>query len=132
MGEGIIVLMFRTPTVVLSIAGLAMSLGAGVVMLSNRALAQAPAPPAAAPILDNARLTVRRAIQPAGTIEKPHTHPEADYLSIQLGAGSLEVTVGGETTKGSPGMAWYLPKGTTHTMNNVGTTPVEVIVVSFK
>jgi quercetin dioxygenase-like cupin family protein len=65
-------------------------------------------------------------------IEQPHTHPEADYLSSQLTPGDLVVTVGGVTTKGTPGTAWYLPKGTTHTMNNVGTTPVDVIVVTLK
>ncbi len=87
---------------------------------------------AAPPLVDNDKLTVRRATQPAGMIEQPHTHPEADYLSIQLTPGDLVVTVNGVTTKGTPGMAWYLPKGATHTMNNVGTTPVDVIVVTLK
>lgn len=126
--------MFRS-SVALSFTILVSALLAGAVILSNRAHAQAPAPPApgrAAALVDNERITVRRATQPAGTIEKPHTHPEADYLSIQLTPGELVVTVGDVTTTGSPGMAWWLPKGTTHTMNNVGTTPVEVIVVTVK
>jgi len=129
--------MFRAQKVALSIAFLASGLVAGVIIFSNRAQAQTPAatPPATAAraaLVDNDRVAVRRATQPAGTIEKPHTHPEADYLSIQLTPGDLVVTVGNVTTKGTPGTAWYLPKGTTHTMNNVGTTPVDVIVVTLK
>ena len=103
---------------------------AGLLALPYRSYAQAPAKRGV--ILDNARVTVQRVTQPAGTIEKPHPHPEADYLSIQLTAGSMEVTMAGEMTKGTPGTVWYLAKGTPHTMNNVGTTPVEVIVVTLK
>lgn len=126
--------MFRASTVALSFTVLLAGL-TGVVVLSNRADAQTPPQQAAgraAALVDNDRITVRRATQPAGIIEKPHTHPEADYLSIQLTPGDLEVTVGGVTTKGTPGMAWWLPKGETHTMNNVGKTPVDVIVVTVK
>jgi quercetin dioxygenase-like cupin family protein len=61
-----------------------------------------------------------------------HPHPESDYLSIQLTPGSMEVTAGSELTKGSQGTVYYLAKGTPHAMNNVGTTPVEMIVVTLK
>jgi len=103
---------------------------AGLLALPYRSYAQAPAKRGVA--LDNARVTVQRVTQPAGTIEKMHPHPEADYLSIQLTAGSMEVTAGTEMTKGTPGTVFYLPKGTPHMMNNVGTTPVEIIVVTLK
>jgi quercetin dioxygenase-like cupin family protein len=146
--------MFRAP-VTCSLALVAAGFLAGVVVATSHVQAQTPAPAPAAqagpvapagpgagrgrgrgaavpPLVDNDRVTVVRATQPAGMIEQPHTHPEADYLSIQLTPGDLVVTVGGVTTKGTPGMAWYLPKGTTHTMNNVGTTPVDVVVVTLK
>jgi quercetin dioxygenase-like cupin family protein len=155
------VIMVRASLVVLTATSLTIGFAAGVsvsnpLRAQSPAAAQAPAAqgapaassaPAApgargagsggrgggAPALvDNDRLTVVRATQPAGMIEQPHTHPEADYLSIQLTPGDLVVTVNGVTTKGTPGMAWYLPKGATHTMNNVGTTPVDVVVVTLK
>ncbi len=125
--------MSRTPKVTLSITAAVSVLVAGLAILPYRAIAQAPAAPAKrGVVVDNARLMVQRVTQPAGTIEKPHAHPEADYLSIQLTPGEMEVTIGTEMTKGTPGTVWYLPKGTSHTMNNVGKTPVEVIVVTLK
>ncbi len=143
------------PSVVLSAIAFSAAVTAGLATFAYTAQAQTPAPSAPATsapsgpggqgagrgagrgagapaLVDNDKLTVRRATQPAGMIEQPHTHPEADYLSIQLTPGDLVVTVNGVTTKGTPGMAWYLPKGATHTMNNVGTTPVDVIVVTLK
>jgi quercetin dioxygenase-like cupin family protein len=122
--------MSRQSTIALSITVAICVAVAGLLALPYRSYAQAPAKRGV--ILDNARVTVQRVTQPAGTIEKPHPHPEADYLSIQLTPGSMEVTMSGEMTKGTPGTVWYLPKNTPHTMNNIGTTPVEIIVVTLK
>ena len=122
--------MSRTSKVALSLSAAVSVFVAGLLLLPYRGYAQAPAKRGV--VVDNARVMVQRVTQPAGTIEKPHAHPEADYVSIQLTPGSMEVTMGNEMTKGTPGTVWYLPKGTTHTMNNVGTTPVEVIVVTLK
>ena len=129
--------MSRTQRVSLLIAVAGSILIAAVAVLPHRMSAQTPASKVTAAgkrgvILDNDRVIVQRVTQPAGTIEKPHPHPEADYLSIQLTPGDLEVTIANQMTKGSQGTVWYLPKGTIHTMNNPGTTPVEVIVVTFK
>ena len=122
--------MSRTSKVALSVIAALPVLVAGLLLLPYRSYAQAPAKRGV--VLDNARVTVQRVTQPAGTIEKMHPHPEADYLSIQLTPGSMEVTMGTEMTKGTPGTVFYLPKGTPHMMNNVGTTPVEIIVVTLK
>lgn len=121
--------MSRTSTLSLAVTATIPVLVAGLLFLPYRSYAQAPK---RGVVLDNDRVTVQRVTQPAGTIEKPHPHPEADYLSIQLTPGSMEVTIAGQMTKGTPGTVWYLPKNTPHTMNNVGTTPVEVIVVTLK
>src|SRR4029077_3435920 len=109
----------------------------GLAIIPYRSYAQTPAPSTAAPrnrgvIIDNARVTVQRITQPAGTIEKPHTHADEDYVTIQLTPGDLEVTVGNETTKGSVGKAWWLPKATNHAVSNVVAIPVDVIVVRVK
>jgi len=122
--------MSRTSTITLTFTIAVCVAITGLLALPYRTFAQAP--PKRGVILDNARVTVQRVTQPAGTIEKTHPHPEADYLSIQLTPGSMEVTMAGEMTKGTPGTVWYLGKGTPHTMNNVGTTPVEIIVVTLK
>jgi quercetin dioxygenase-like cupin family protein len=129
--------MSRTQKVTIFIAAVASVLMVGLAILPYGSHAQTPAPSAAAVrnrgvILDNVRVTVQRITQPAGTIEKPHTHADEDYVTIQLTAGDIEVTVGNETTKGSVGKAWWLPKGTNHAVSNVGTTPVDVIAIRVK
>ena len=129
--------MSRKQRVTIFVPAVASILMVGLAMLPYQSHAQTPAPSAAAArgrgvILDNARVTVQRITQPAGTIEKPHTHADEDYVTIQLTPGDLEVTVGNETTKGSVGRAWWLPKATNHAVSNVGTTAVDVIVVRVK
>ena len=129
--------MSRKQRLTIFIPAVASILMVGLAIIPYRSYAQTPAPSTAAPrnrgvILDNARVTVQRITQPAGTIEKPHTHADEDYVTIQLTPGDLEVTVGNETTKGSVGKAWWLPKATNHAVSNVGTTPVDVIVVRVK
>jgi len=129
--------MSRTHRLTIVIPAVASILLAGLAILPYRSYAQAPAATAAAArnrgvILDNDRVTVQRITQPAGTIEKPHEHADEDYVTIQLTPGDLEVTVGNETTKGSVGRAWWLPKATNHAVSNVGTSSVDVIVVRVK
>src|SRR6185436_10254146 len=80
--------MSRTSKVALSVTAAVSVLVAGLLLLPYRSYAQAPAKRGV--VLDNARVTVQRVTQPAGTIEKMHPHPEADYLSIQLTPGSME------------------------------------------
>jgi quercetin dioxygenase-like cupin family protein len=90
--------------------------------------------PGSTVLLDNERVNVVRAVAAAGTIEQPHAHgAEQNYVSIQLTPGDLEVTVGDQPTiRGSQGSVFWLPGNLTHTVNNRGKTPVDVIVVRIK
>src|SRR5689334_18116078 len=65
--------MSRTSKITLTLTVAVCVAIAGLLALPYRSYAQAPAKRGV--VLDNARVTVQRVTQPAGTIEKPHPHP---------------------------------------------------------
>jgi quercetin dioxygenase-like cupin family protein len=82
-------------------------------------------------LIDNERVSVQRLSAAAGLTEQMHKSPQ-DIVAIQATPGEIEMEIGGETTKGSQGRVWYLPKTVDHALFNRGTQPVDMIVVNLK
>jgi quercetin dioxygenase-like cupin family protein len=82
-------------------------------------------------LIDNERVSVQRLSAKAGLTEQMHKSPQ-DIVAIQATPGEIEMQIGDETTKGSPGKVWYLPKTVDHALFNRGTQPVDMIVVNLK
>jgi len=67
-------------------------------------------------------LTVGLASVPAGNGPPPHVHPAEDELFLIL-EGEYRVYLDGEWTVVGPGAVVYLPRGSIHTFQVVGTSP---------
>jgi quercetin dioxygenase-like cupin family protein len=98
--------------------------------------AQGPAVPpgfTVTPVLDNATLTVIRLKIAPGAKEQPHTHPYP-MLVIVLTRSEMEMHNGGAHTKGvrKPGDVEFVAAGIAHNAANVGTTPLEALVLAIK
>lgn len=99
----------------------------GILVADMRA--QDPArPPTRAPLVENDRVTVRRLPAVGGLVETMHITPQ-DVVAIQLEPGQIEMQIGSQVTKGSPGRVWYLPKTVEHALFNRGLNPVDMMVV---
>jgi quercetin dioxygenase-like cupin family protein len=53
-----------------------------------------------------------------------HTHPISEVIVIQ--EGSAEVTLGDDTQQVGPGAVVFVPAGTPHGTQNVGTSPIRL------
>ena len=105
-------------------------IGAAVIGLQGHA--QAPRTPRPA-LVDNARVSIRRLTFAAGQREQMHSNP-TDVIVVQVTPGEIEFAIGDEktTAHADPGKVWYVPIQPPHAYSNVGTTPVDIILVSLK
>ena len=108
----------------------------GVVLLwSGAAAAQDPAkvsPETYKLVLENPTVRVFRVVEPAGTKMPMHSHP--DHLAIALAPGKIQISPKGgkpETLDMANESASYVPEGA-HESANVGSTPLDVIVIELK
>ena len=94
---------------------------------------QMPAGISRTPLVDNATVLCARLTYAAGAAEPVHTHPFAAIV-IQLTAGDVDMTIGGEHTRAhrEPGFVWYIPRETPHALVNVGSTAIDQITVAIK
>jgi quercetin dioxygenase-like cupin family protein len=90
--------------------------------------AQAPSGVTRNQLVANERVTVMRLTAAAGLVEDMHITPQ-DVVAIQTGPGQIEMQIGNEVSKGTPGRVWYLPKTVEHALFNRGTQPVDMLVV---
>jgi quercetin dioxygenase-like cupin family protein len=98
------------------------------------------APPTDAPpgiartaLIDNAEARVVRVqFGPAGR-EPVHTHPN-DLVTVQIGAGQLEIVLGSEKTTGArpPGAVQFVARNVPHAYASVDTRPFELLSVAIK
>lgn len=109
------------------------------------ACAAAEPPPAAAPadavtadpghysvILENAEVRVLRISYAAGDTSVMHTHPDGVVVALETGTTRFDLPDGtSREAELAANNALYAP-AETHNSTNVGTTPVEVILVEFK
>ena len=98
--------------------------------------AQTPALPAGftvTPVLDNATLTAVRLKVAPGAKEQPHTHPYS-MLVVVLTTSEMEMHNGEAHTKGlrKPGDLEFVNAGISHNAGNIGTTPLEALVLAIK
>jgi quercetin dioxygenase-like cupin family protein len=84
-------------------------------------------------LVDNDTVMVARLTLEPGAREPVHTHP-FDAVVVQLTAGEVDLTIGGEQTRGrmEPGRVWYIPRDTPHSGANVGKAPFELVTVAVK
>jgi len=59
----------------------------------------------------------------------PHKHVHEELLLIR--EGTVEVTMGGKTTRVGPGSAVYIASNEEHGWKNVGTTPAKYFVMAL-
>jgi len=59
----------------------------------------------------------------------PHKHVHEELLMIR--EGTLEVTMGGKTTRVGPGSSVYIASNEEHGWKNVGTTPAKYFVMAL-
>ena len=98
--------------------------------------AQAPALPpgfTVTPVLDNATLTAVRLKVAPGAKEQPHTHPYS-MLVVVLTHGEMEMHNGEAHTRGlrKPGDLEFVSAGVSHNARNVGTAPLDALVIAIK
>jgi quercetin dioxygenase-like cupin family protein len=98
--------------------------------------AQAPEPPpgfTVKPVLDNATLTAVRLKMAPGAKEQPHTHPYP-MLVVVLTPSDMEMHNGQAHTRGlrKPGDLEFVGAGISHNAGNVGTMPLEALVLAIK
>ena len=98
--------------------------------------AQAPAPPpgfTVKPVLDNATVTAVRLKIAPGAKEQPHTHPYP-MLVVVLTRSEMEMHNGETHTKSmrKPGDIEFVNTGVSHNAGNIGTTPLEALVLAIK
>ncbi len=111
-------------------------LAAALVLSAASLHAQGPAVPlgfTVTPVLDNATLTAVRLKMAPGAKEQPHTH-QYPMLVVVLTHGEMEVHNGPAQTKGprKPGDIEFIGAGVAHNAGNVGTTPLEALVLAIK
>ncbi len=58
----------------------------------------------------------------------PHVHEDADEAVYVL-EGTLEMGVGEQKLSGQAGSVMLVPKGRLHSLSNVGTTPVRMLII---
>ncbi len=106
---------------------------AGALVIGLQGHAQTPRRTPQPPLVNNDRVSVIRLTFAAGQREQMHTNP-TDVIVVQVTPGEIEFAMGDEktTAHADPGKVWYVPKQPPHAYSNVGTTPVEIIVVSLK
>ena len=97
---------------------------------------QAPAlPPGMSirPLFENAAVAVVRLTLAPGTREMPHTHPYS-MLIIPITRGDIEMLKGAATTRTTRevGSVDVVEPGVVHAGANVGSTPIEAIIVAVK
>ena len=102
----------------------------GAIALGLHGHAQAPRRP---PLVTNDRVSVSRLTFAAGQREQMHSNP-TDVIVVQVTPGEIEFGIGDEktTAHADPGKVWYVPTQPPHAYSNVGTTPVDIIVISLK
>jgi quercetin dioxygenase-like cupin family protein len=85
------------------------------------------------PVLDNATLAVSKLTLAPGAREPIHAHPHP-LLVVILTRGEVEMHNGPSHTKGAkaPGDVEYVAAGVPHAGANVGTTPVQGLVLALK
>ena len=105
-------------------------IGAAVIGLQGHA--QAPRTPRPA-LVDNDRVSIRRLTFAAGQREQMHSNP-TDVIVVQATPGEVEFAIGDEktTAHADPGKVWYVPKQPPHAYSNVGSTPLDIIVIFLK
>src|SRR5262245_26928770 len=97
-------------------------------------------PPSASPfvgisfkqVLDNDRVTIRRARMEVGAREALHTHG-ADTIVVHLSGGEIEDTADGKTVvnRWKRGDVEFEARGSSHSARNIGKA-VDVVLVSLK
>jgi quercetin dioxygenase-like cupin family protein len=106
-----------------------------VLLLSNVAAVQDPtkvSPDTYKVVLENATVRIFRVTGPAGNKVAMHTHP--DHIAIPLTPAKIQFSAKGgkpETMDMASESASYVPAGA-HESANVGTTPLEAIVIELK
>jgi quercetin dioxygenase-like cupin family protein len=95
--------------------------------------AQTPPGFTVTPLLDNATLTAVRLKIAPGAKEQPHTHAYP-MLVVVLTAGEMEVHNGEARTKGprKAGDIEFVSTGLSHSVGNIGTTPLDALVFAIK
>lgn len=85
------------------------------------------------PVLDNATLAISKLTLAPGAREQVHTHPHP-ILVVMLTRGDIEMHNGTSHKKGAraPGDVEYVPAGVPHAGANVGTAPVQGLVLAVK
>ena len=115
------------------------------VLLASVLRAQAPSPPAApptrevdpgvfntSPILDRAEMRAGRVeVKPGGT-RRLHQHNDVTFHLFIPIAGSVRMTMNGETIDAVVGQVYFINKGTPHTFTNTGQSSATAIEVFVK
>lgn len=65
---------------------------------------------------------------PPGATVTPHHHRTTEEIYYVL-EGDGEMTIAGETQAVGPGDAIFIPTGSVHTLRNVGSTPMRIVLV---
>ena len=83
-------------------------------------------------VLDNDRVTIRRARMEVGAREALHAHG-ADTIVVHLSGGEIEDTADGKTVvnRWKPGDVEFEGVGTSHSARNLGKA-IEVVLVALK
>jgi quercetin dioxygenase-like cupin family protein len=117
--------MFRLLAAILILA-----IGAGTTGAQQRSV---PAGFTVTPVLDNQTLGVVRLQLAPGARETPHTHPYP-MLVIVLTRSEMEMQNGGKQTKAvrKPGDVEFVAAGVSHAAANVGSMPLDALVVAIK
>jgi quercetin dioxygenase-like cupin family protein len=111
-------------------------IAAALILAGSAAYGQGPGLPpgmSVTPLFENASVAVVRLTLAPGTREMPHTHPYA-MLIIPITRGDIEMLKGGATTKTTRevGSVDVVEPQVVHAGANVGSTPIEAIIVAVK
>lgn len=82
-------------------------------------------------VLENAHVRVLEAILPPGEKELPHSHPASVIYMVSGGRGRNHADGKVVEAEFKPGTTLYR-EPTTHWMENIGTTPMHVLLVELK
>jgi len=66
---------------------------------------------------------------PGGMPHPPHHHLHEEMFLVRT--GTLEITIGGQSTRLGPGSVGFVGSNDEHGIRNAGTTPAEYFVVAF-
>jgi quercetin dioxygenase-like cupin family protein len=77
---------------------------------------------------DGAEQTLGLATFDAGKGNVEHIHPNCEEIVVVLD-GSVEHTLGGQSTRLGPGDLIVVPRGVPHRLSNGGSTPVRALIV---